>query len=104
MNCCRATGDDTAAITHLQNVLSIYARVLPIPIPELGEHLPNLHGKVVVIVLINNISVNIAFIASSLGLWPLSGRVAVSSTAIEGLSTTAVTLPLCRRPHTFAGL
>ncbi len=36
MNCCRAAGDDATAITHLQTVLSIYARVLPIPIPELG--------------------------------------------------------------------
>ena len=37
MNCCRATGDDAAAITHLQTVLSIYSRVLPIPIQETGE-------------------------------------------------------------------
>ena len=37
MNSCRATGDDAAAISHLQSVLGIYTRVLPLPIPELGE-------------------------------------------------------------------
>ena len=37
MNSCRATGDDAAAISNLQSVLSTYARVLPLPIPELGK-------------------------------------------------------------------
>ncbi|KAK9850287.1 hypothetical protein WJX84_011593, partial [Apatococcus fuscideae] len=37
MNSCRATGDDAAAISNLHSVLSIYARVLPLPIPELGN-------------------------------------------------------------------
>ena len=46
MNSCRATGDDAAAISNLQSVLGIYARVLPLPIPELGErcHWPT-HGN-----------------------------------------------------------